>query len=327
MDIRTETAAPGTIAVDAHRRPAHADGSATRALITAGAIAGPLFVVVGLVQALTREGFDLTRHPLSLLSLGDRGWVQIANFIVAGVLMLTFAVGARRSLGDGPGRVWAPVLFGLYGVGLVLGGAFTADPAIGLPGGHARRHPHRMDVPRRRARLRRTARVPRARGGDVRGRATPVVGGAPAGRRLVARDRRRVPRAVHSIRAGERACACSWASPSASPGSRPMRSHCCASARARPDAAPPPARLSSGCRGERRERASGCRAASASLTPSSPGLVDLRQEGAHLRDRVGEAGVEHLGGRDLVAVVAGEAQADDRVDEHARGDELARLLG
>ncbi len=135
MDIRTETAAPGTIALDAHRRPAHADGSATRALITAGAIAGPLFVVVGLVQALTREGFDLTRHPLSLLSLGDRGWVQIANFIVAGVLMLAFAVGARRSLGDGPGRVWAPVLFGLYGVGLVLGGAFTADPAMGFPAG------------------------------------------------------------------------------------------------------------------------------------------------------------------------------------------------
>ena len=135
MDIRTETAAPGPIALDAHRRPAHADGSATRALITAGAIAGPLFVVVGLVQALTREGFDLTRHPLSLLSLGDRGWVQIANFIVAGVLMLAFAVGARRSLGDGPGRIWAPVLFGLYGIGLVLGGAFTADPAMGFPVG------------------------------------------------------------------------------------------------------------------------------------------------------------------------------------------------
>ena len=89
----------------------------------------------GLVQVLTREGFDLTRHPLSLLSLGDRGWVQIANFIVAGVLMLAFAVGARRSLRGGPGRVWAPVLFALYGVGLVLGGAFTADPALGFPAG------------------------------------------------------------------------------------------------------------------------------------------------------------------------------------------------
>ena len=135
MDTDTASRGPVTRAdttADGRRR-AHAVGRTTRALVTAGAIAGPLFVVVGLVQVLTREGFDLTRHPLSLLSLGDRGWVQIANFIVAGVLMLAFAVGARRSLGGGPGRVWAPVLFGLYGVGLVLGGAFTADPALGFP--------------------------------------------------------------------------------------------------------------------------------------------------------------------------------------------------
>ena len=138
---------------------------------------GPLFVVVGLVQALTREGFDLTRHPLSLLSLGDRGWVQIANFIVAGVLMLAFAVGTRRSLGDGPGRPWAPVLFGLYGVGLVLGGAFTADPALGFLAGTPDGYPHRVDVPRRRARLRRAAGVPGARGRDLRRGASARVGG------------------------------------------------------------------------------------------------------------------------------------------------------
>lgn len=119
----------------ADRRRARADDATTRALVTAGAVAGPLFVVVGLVQVLTREGFDLSRHPLSLLALGEQGWIQIANFIVAGVLMLAFAVGARRSLGGGPGRTWAPVLFALYGAGLVLGGAFTADPALGFPVG------------------------------------------------------------------------------------------------------------------------------------------------------------------------------------------------
>jgi hypothetical membrane protein len=135
MDIRTDTRIPGPVSATASRRPAHAADPATRALVTAGIVAGPLFVAVGLVQVLTREGFDLTRHPLSLLALGDLGWIQIANFIVAGVLMLAFALGARRSLGDGPGHVWAPVLFGLYGAGLVLGGAFTADPALGFPVG------------------------------------------------------------------------------------------------------------------------------------------------------------------------------------------------
>jgi Protein of unknown function (DUF998) len=129
----------GVSSVDRH--PAHAENPNTRVLVTAGAVAGPLFVVVGLVQVLTREGFDLSRHPLSLLALGDLGWIQIANFIVAGVLMLAFAVGARQSLGVGPGRVWAPALFALYGVGLVLGGAFTADPALGFPVGTPEGYP------------------------------------------------------------------------------------------------------------------------------------------------------------------------------------------
>lgn len=141
MDIRTDTRSPGSASPAASRRAAHAADPSTRALVTAGVVAGPLFVVVGLAQVLTREGFDLTRHPLSLLALGDLGWIQIANFIVAGVLMLAFALGARRSLGDGPGRVWAPVLFGLYGVGLVLGGAFTADPALGFPIGTPEGYP------------------------------------------------------------------------------------------------------------------------------------------------------------------------------------------
>ena len=132
MDIRTDTRSPGRVPA-ASRRPAHAGDPTARALVAAGVAAGPLFVIIAAVQTVTREGFDLSRHPLSLLSLGDQGWIQIANFIVAGVLMLAFALGTHRSLGDGPGRVWAPMLFGLYGVGLVLGGAFTADPALGFP--------------------------------------------------------------------------------------------------------------------------------------------------------------------------------------------------
>ncbi|WP_448006567.1 DUF998 domain-containing protein [Agromyces bauzanensis] len=117
------------------RRAAHAADPLTRSLVMAGAVAGPLFVVVAAVQFVTREGFDLARHPLSLLSLGDSGWVQITNFIVAGVLMLAFAVGTGRSLGSGPGHRWAPILFGVFAAGLILGGAFTADPALGFPAG------------------------------------------------------------------------------------------------------------------------------------------------------------------------------------------------
>ena len=45
----------------------------TRALLAAGVVAGPLFYVMVGIQALTRPGFDIRRHPLSLLSLGDLG--------------------------------------------------------------------------------------------------------------------------------------------------------------------------------------------------------------------------------------------------------------
>jgi Protein of unknown function (DUF998) len=107
----------------------------TRALLSCGVVAGPLFVAVALVQALTRDGFDLGRHPLSLLSLGELGWIQIANFVVAGLLSVAFAVGLRRVLHPGRGARWGPLLIGLYGVGLVAGGVFVADAGAGFPPG------------------------------------------------------------------------------------------------------------------------------------------------------------------------------------------------
>ncbi|HET6728167.1 MAG TPA: DUF998 domain-containing protein, partial [Jiangellaceae bacterium] len=65
----------------------------TRALLACGVVAGPLFIVVGVLQMLTRDGFDPSRHPLSLLSLGDLGWIQIANFVIAGLLFTASGVG------------------------------------------------------------------------------------------------------------------------------------------------------------------------------------------------------------------------------------------
>jgi Protein of unknown function (DUF998) len=71
-------------------------------LLACGAVAGPLFLAVLMIQAFTREGFDLSRHPLSLLSLGNLGWIQIANFVVTGALMVACATGMRRVLRPGP---------------------------------------------------------------------------------------------------------------------------------------------------------------------------------------------------------------------------------
>jgi hypothetical protein len=107
----------------------------TRLLLAAGVVAGPLFVTVAAVQAITREGFDLRRHPLSLLSLGDLGWIQIANFIASGLLSVAFAAGMWRLLHPGRAGTWGPTLVGLFGLGLIIGGAFVTDPDLGFPPG------------------------------------------------------------------------------------------------------------------------------------------------------------------------------------------------
>ena len=106
----------------------------TRSLLGYGVIAGPFYVVVALAQALTRDGFDLSRHAWSLLANGEGGWIQIANFIATGLMTVAAAVGLRRALPDGR-RFWAPLLIGGYGVSLVLAGVFRADAVQGFPVG------------------------------------------------------------------------------------------------------------------------------------------------------------------------------------------------
>jgi hypothetical protein len=73
--------------------------------------------------------------PLSLLALGDWGWVQTVNFMVAGVLNLLYAAGLWRSLHPGRGGTWGPLLIGAYGLGLVTVGIFSTDPTQGFPPG------------------------------------------------------------------------------------------------------------------------------------------------------------------------------------------------
>jgi hypothetical protein len=106
-----------------------------RNLLVCGIVAGPLFVIASLAQALTRTGFDLGRHPISLLSLGYPGWVQIANFVVSGVLYMAGAVGIRESLRPGRGSTWGPLLVVVAGVGLIVAGVFTTDAGAGFPPG------------------------------------------------------------------------------------------------------------------------------------------------------------------------------------------------
>jgi hypothetical protein len=107
----------------------------TRQLL-GGVIAGTVvFGVVSLAQAFTRDGFDLTRHPLSMLSNGDLGWLQITNFLVSGLLTFAGGLGLRRALRGTPGGTWAPRLVAIWGVALFLSGPFVLQGGDGFPVG------------------------------------------------------------------------------------------------------------------------------------------------------------------------------------------------
>ncbi len=103
--------------------------------LTCGAVAGPLFTVVGLAQAATRAGFDPTKHQLSILSTGSLGWVQMLTFVVTGALFLAGAMGMRATLTSGRGSRWGPRLITIFGAGMIGAGIFRPDPAFGFPPG------------------------------------------------------------------------------------------------------------------------------------------------------------------------------------------------
>ncbi len=113
--------------------PAQFDMAAaiTRSLLGWGILAGPFYLLLGLAEALTRDGFDLSRHPLSVLMLGDWGWVQRLNLLLSALMTLAAAVGLMRAMGK---RV-AGVLVGAYAVCLALSGVFAPDPMAGFPPG------------------------------------------------------------------------------------------------------------------------------------------------------------------------------------------------
>lgn len=95
----------------------------TKSLLGYGLIAGPIYVVVAAAQAVTRAGFDPTRHAVSQLANGSLGWIQIANFVVTGAMTIAAAVGIGRALPPRRHARWSAVLLAGYGVALIVTGA------------------------------------------------------------------------------------------------------------------------------------------------------------------------------------------------------------
>jgi hypothetical protein len=111
------------------------DERRTIACLWAGVAAPILFTTVYLIEGATRLGYDPLRHQVSLLSLGDRGWVQTLSFLVTGALMLVFAIGLRGWLWGGPSGRVTPAAVAVAALGLFLAGVFPTQPLFGYPPG------------------------------------------------------------------------------------------------------------------------------------------------------------------------------------------------
>jgi hypothetical membrane protein len=96
-------------------------------------ILGPIvFLVVLTLAGLVRPGYDPVTRYASDLAVGETSWLQTANFIVFGCLVILFAAGLRRGLGGGRALRVSATLLALTGIGLIIAGVFATD-LVGQP--------------------------------------------------------------------------------------------------------------------------------------------------------------------------------------------------
>jgi hypothetical protein len=110
----------------------------------AGLVAGPFFLIsVGLNSWASIDylhglgwafvGGEQVPWPSSLAS-GPYGWVQVATFVITGLLMMVLAIAVRDQLPRRRASSFAVLLLGLSGVALILA-AFRVDTSM-LRGGN-----------------------------------------------------------------------------------------------------------------------------------------------------------------------------------------------
>jgi Protein of unknown function (DUF998) len=106
----------------------------TRSLLGWGVVAGLFFLVVGIVLGSVRPGFEFRRHALSLLMLGDLGWIQRTNFALCGLMVIAAGAGVLRAIRSGRGLAIGALVI-IAGTMLALSAVFTPDPMGGFPPG------------------------------------------------------------------------------------------------------------------------------------------------------------------------------------------------
>jgi len=107
----------------------------TRSMLGWGVVAGPFYLLVAVIHALLKPGFDFSRHALSLLMLTDTGWIQRANLLLVGLMVIVAAIGFGRAAAGWRRARLLTVLVAVFGAGMIASGIFAPDPVAGFPPG------------------------------------------------------------------------------------------------------------------------------------------------------------------------------------------------
>ena len=116
------------------KEPRASTSPLSRLALIAGAIAGPLYVGIGTLEAVLRDGFDIRIHSLSLLANGPGGWIHSTMMVVSGLLTVIGAFGVSTVQQRTGHRSYAMIIgLTVYGLGIAAAGLLRADPAEGFP--------------------------------------------------------------------------------------------------------------------------------------------------------------------------------------------------
>jgi hypothetical membrane protein len=97
--------------------------------IWAGVIGSLLFVVVFTIEGWLRPGYQPMSMYVSDLSLGQRGWIQITNFIIWGLLFFVFSRGVTKEFQIGKASKAGPLLLAIIAVCFFVSGPLVTDPS------------------------------------------------------------------------------------------------------------------------------------------------------------------------------------------------------
>jgi hypothetical protein len=95
----------------------------------AGMIGSALFVAIFTLEGWLRPSYDPCSTFISELSIGPRGWIQILNFIILGILFLLFTWGVAAEFRKGKASKAGPILLAIIGFSFLVSGPLVTDLA------------------------------------------------------------------------------------------------------------------------------------------------------------------------------------------------------